>query len=427
MSTVTERACTKRRPAAGGPMSGGGTRACAGFLAGALWVACALAPGAGLAQAPGGPPPVDVAYPTPERIVDWDEYVGRFVPVQDVELRPRVSGFVDEVLFDDGANVNAGDVLFTIDRAGFQRTVDERQAALEEAEASLDLANATLTRTRELVSRNVASEANLDEAQAERAVAVSRVSAARAALARAELDLSYTFVTAPIAGRVSDRRVDVGELVTGGVGEATLLTTIVSIDPIEFEFDAPPADFLRYSRAQILKDRMRGGDVGNQEEVYEARLKLEDETAFERTGRIVFVDNQLGSGSGAIRVKVQVPNPDNLLAPGLFGRIRIYGLETYDAMMVPDAAILADQADRIVFALTPDNVVTPRPVELGPVLGGLRAIRSGIGPDDRIIVSGLLRARPGLPVTPNLVQIGGAAPPAPTAQNAGGDPTRSAD
>lgn len=350
-----------------------------------------------------GPPalPVSVAQPLAKRITQWDEYSGRFRAVESVEVRPRVSGFIDKVHFKDGQIVNAGDPLFTIDPRPFQIAVDSALAEIARANAQVELQENEVDRATPLARSGAVTQRDLDTRKTNLAVARANLQAAQAGLKSAELNLEWTVVKAPIAGRISDKAVDVGNLVTGGAGAATLLTTIVSQDPIHFVFDVSESDFLRYSRLFLSGDRTSSRDAANP-----VRIKLADEPNWPHTGKMDFVDNQLNTRSGTLRGRAIVDNKSQFLQPGLFGRLQLFGGEI-DALLIPDASIVSDQARKIVFVVGADNVIKPAVVSLGPIVDGLRVVRDGLKPADRIVIDGLANPmiRPGAKVTPQAGQI----------------------
>lgn len=350
----------------------------------------------GPAAAQQGPMPVTVASPLVQELVEWQEFTGQFAAVETVQVRPRVSGYLDSVYFQDGELVEQGQLLFIIDQAPFEAAHAAAEARLAQARARLTLADSQLDRARGLLANNNISRAAFDERQEELRAASAAVQEAEANLQLAELDLDYTVITAPIAGRIGRREVSVGNLVIGGAaGSTTPLTTIVSVDPIRFEFDMSEAYFLRYQRAgaQSILESHRDGGV-------RVEARLFDEADWPREGRIDFVDNRVDRTSGTIRMRAVFPNPDGFLTPGQFGILRLPGSPRYPAILLPDQAILNDQDRRIVYIVNADNVVEPRVIRPGPRELGLRIIRTGLEPDDRVIINGLLRARPGAPVTP---------------------------
>lgn len=348
--------------------------------------------------APPPPAPVTVAVPLQKTITEWYEFTGRFEAVNSVDVRARVSGYVDEVAFADGEIVEKDAPLFVIDPRPYEAVVAEAKAALESAKARVELANSELQRAEELVDRGNVSRSTYDQRLQEKRVAEAAVETAEAALRRAELDLNFTVVRAPITGRVSDRRVDVGNLVTGDPN-ATLLTTIVALDPIYFTFDVSESDFLGYQRA--VKE---GALPGARENSTEVQLRLPDEPDTEtwpRKGKMNFIDNRIDENAGTIRARAELSNEDQFILPGQFGRLRLPGSPEYEAILIPDSSIVTDQATKIVMTVNAENIVEPRVIRPGPgYAGGLRIVREGLAPDDRIIINGLMRARPGAPVAP---------------------------
>ncbi len=347
------------------------------------------------------PPPVTVASPLLKNIVEWDEFTGQFAAVDEVDIRARVSGFLESIHFRDGQLVNKGDLLFVIDPRPFQIALTAAQSSLASAQARLDLAKLQLTRAEKLKQSDFTSQSTLDQRQQEMLSAAADTQVATAAINAAKLNLEFTQVTAPVSGRISAHRVSVGNLVTGGEsGGSTLLTTIVSLDPIHFDFDMSEADFLAYQRAAAagrLKSNRDSGIV--------VSAHLMDETDWRLQGTLDFVDNAVDRTAGTIRARAVFPNPDHLITPGQFGRIRIPGSDPYDAVLIPDSAILSDQSRKIVMTVGADGTVAPKVIRPGPMIDGLRIIREGLVGSDVIIVDGLLRARPGAKVTPQQGKI----------------------
>jgi RND family efflux transporter MFP subunit len=352
----------------------------------ALAFVLALPPGA-LAQAPAAPPAVTVAQPLQRNVTEWDEHVARLEPFARVELRPRVSGQVEQLHFRDGQMVQAGELLFTIDRRPFAIAVEAARAELARAQAKLDLAEQEIERTIPLIQGRFAPQAQLDTRRAAQRDAKAALAAAQAQLRQAELELTWTEVRAPRAGRVSDRRVDAGNLVQAG---STLLTTILAIDPVYASFDMSEADYLRLARQTRSGSRASDREPGRMP----VQLRLADEEGFAHEGRLDFLDSALDQRSGTVRARAVLPNADLFLMPGSFARLRLWAGEG-EALLVPDAAIAADQASRMVLAVAADGTVVPKPVVLGPLVDGLRVVRSGLAPEDRIVIAGLHRARPG--------------------------------
>ena len=365
-------------------------RLAASFLALAL-SACGEAP---QQQAAPPPPTVTVAKPVQRTIVDQDEYVGRFVAVESVEIRSRVSGYLDKIHFKDGEIVKQGDPLFTIDRRPFQNTLDQARANLAQVKAGLAFTESDLQRAQSLVRERTITEQLFDQRTQANRTAQAQVAAQEAAVKQAELDLNFTELRAPITGKIGDRRVSPGNLVTGGTtGMTTLLANIVSIDPIRFEFTFDEASFLRYERAaKLMSDAETGTTVG---------VKLLDEKEFTHRGKMDFVDNVIDRSSGTIRGRAQFSNAKGLFTPGMFARVQVPGSPPYQALLVPDQAVGTDQGRKFVLVVTADNTATPKYLTLGNLLGGnLRVVKEGLAADDRVIVNGLMRARAGQAVTP---------------------------
>ncbi len=365
------------------------------FVAAVLTVAACNPSESNVAQAPPAPPPVTVSQPLVREIVEWDEYTGRFQAVETVDVRSRVSGYLDSINFTDGEIVNEGDLLFVIDQRPFQVALAQAEAELNQARTRAELAAKDLERARPLLQRGNISQAVFDERLQARQEADAAVRSAEAQVEAARLDLEYSEIRAPVTGRISRYLVSVGNLVTGGAANATLLTTIVSLDPIHFFFDANEAAYLKYVRLDRTGQRTSSRDAQNP-----VQLSLLDEIDFPHRGRMDFVENRLDQQTATIRARAVFDNGELLFLPGMFGRIRLIGSGRYAAIMLPDEAIGTDQSRKFVYVLDENNVVGIRLVELGPIIDGLRVIRDGLGPDDRVIIDGLQRARPGAPVTP---------------------------
>lgn len=348
------------------------------------------------APAPAGGPPVTAAQPLTRTVTDWNDYTGQFTAIDYVEIRPRVSGYLNEIHFTDGQVVEKGDLLFVIDPRPYEIALASARAKLDQAQGTKEFAHRQLSRADELRRKDFVPESTLDQRTEESRGAGAVVEAARAAVRDAELNLQFTRITAPISGRISARQVSIGNLVTGGatITSATLLTTIVSQDPVYFSFDISEADYL----AQVRRTRAKA-DTGDSTLVGSiGKLRLMDETDWPREGKVDFVDNQMDKGSGTIRVRAVVANPDRSVKPGAFGHIRLAISDPYDALLVPDAAIVTDQSRKMVLTVK-DGAVAPKVVTLGPVQEGLRVVRAGLAPDDQVIINGLMRARPGAKVT----------------------------
>ncbi len=358
------------------------------------------------AAAPPPPPTVTVAKPIERKVVDQDEYVGRFLAVDTVEIRSRVSGYLSEIHFTDGQMVKKGDLLFVIDHRPFQIVLDQMRANLAQARANLAFTESDLARGQELVRNKTLTEQAFEQRKQAKAVAEANVAAQEAMVHNAELDLNeYSNLRAPIDGRIGDRRVSVGNLVTGGNGSnTTLLATIVSVDPIRFEFTFDEASYLRYQRFAGTSGKMASADSG-----IPVTLKLIDEDDFGHAGRMDFVDNAIDKSSGTIRGRAVFANRDGRFTPGMFGRIRVPGSLPHTTLLVPDAALGTEQSRKYVLVVDDSNTVHLKYVTPAQLEGGLRVIKDGLAANDRIIVNGLMRARPDAKVTP---QEEGA-PPAP--------------
>jgi RND family efflux transporter MFP subunit len=357
----------------------------------ALAVACSKAPQQAAAPAP---PAVTVAAPTARTVTDWDEFVGRFEAIQQVQVRARVGGFVDSIDFKDGAFVKTGDLLYVIDPRPFNAALLQAQGQHADAKAKLDLAERELARATELVRTSAVSEAVVDQRRQASQVAEAALLQADGVLKRAELDVSFTRVTAPIDGRVGRHLVSVGNLVQGADGGSTLLTSIVSMDPIHIYFDMDEATYLKNNRLWHEGRRPSSRDTPNP-----VQIILSGETQPSREGAMDFIDNRLDVATGTLRGRAIVPNTDLSILPGQFARIRVIGSAPYEALLLPDTAITNDQSRKVVFVVSKDDTVEMRPVTLGPLDGGLRIIRDGIKRDDRVVVDGLQRARVGAKVT----------------------------
>ena len=340
------------------------------------------------------PPSVTVSQPLQKTITEWDEYTGRFEALATVDVRARVSGFIDSIHFNDGQIVKQGDLLFVIDPRPYRLAVEQAKADVERAQSKLEIATSDVERAAPLVRSQTLSGREFDTRKSVQRDAAGAVGSAEATLKQAELNLEWTEVHAPIGGRISDKRVDAGNLITGGTTGTTLLTSIVTLDPIHFIFDASEADFIRYLRLAKAGTRPSSRDVQNP-----VAVRLADEADYKHTGRMDFVDNVVNARTGTIRGRAILDNKDGLLTPGFFGRLRLFG-GTVDALLIPDGAIASDQASKIVFTVADDGTVGTKKVELGPIVDGLRVVRSGLTANDRVVVEGLARARPGQKVTP---------------------------
>jgi multidrug efflux system membrane fusion protein len=352
------------------------------------------------------PPPVTVANPTKKVTTDWDEFTGRFDAIEQVQIRARVTGFVTKVAFTDGAVVKAGDLLYEIDPRQYQAAAEQAQGQLDDAKAKVVLAEKELERATTLIKTQAISENIVDQRSQAIAAAQAATLQAEGALKQAQLNVEYTKVVAPIAGRVSRHLVTVGNLVQGSESGATLLTSIVSLSPIYVYFDTDEATYVRNSKLWFEGKRPSSRDTPNP-----VQITLVGETKPSHEGKMDFLDNRLDVGTGTLRGRAIVDNKDLSILPGQFARVRVIASGEYEALLIPDAAVANDQSRKIVMVVKADDTVEARPVTLGPLDGGLRVIREGLKPDDRVIVDGIQRARVGAKVAPKMA----AATPAPAA------------
>ena len=352
----------------------------------------------------GGPPPaVTVSHPLQKEVTEWDEFTGQFQAVDYVEIRARVSGWLNEIHFTDGQIVNKGDLLFVIDPRPYEIQLQTAKAQVETASAQLDYTTKEVARAAELRTKDFVAQSTYDQRLQQMRTAAASLESGKASVRDAELNLEFSRVTAPVTGRISTHQVSIGNLISGGGGtgaSGTLLTTIVSLDPIWFTFDMGESDYLAYQRAAASGklESTREGKVA-------VSVRLTDEKDWSRTGVLDFIDNQVDRGAGTIRARATFANPNYFITPGQFGRIRIPGSEPYQAMLLPDAAIVTDQSNKIVMTVAPDGTVVPKPIRPGPTIDGLRVVREGLKPDDNVIINGLVRARPGGKVTPQPGEI----------------------
>jgi multidrug efflux system membrane fusion protein len=347
-------------------------------------------------QAATAAPPVTVAQPVKRTVTDWDEFTGRFDAVQQVLIRARVGGFITAVEFRDGAFVSTGDLLYLIDARPFEAVATQAQGQLSDARAKVELARRELERALTLQQSQNVPESTVDQRRQSLQAARAAEIQAEGVLKAAQLNVEFTHVTAPIGGRVSRHLVDIGNLVQGSEGNSTLLTSIVSLDPIYIYFDIDEATYIKYNRLWFEGKRPSSRDNPNPVEV-----SLTGETKPSRQGKVDFLDNQLDVSTGTLRGRAVVPNKDLSVLPGQFGRVRLIASAPYEALLIPDNAIATDQGRKIVFVVKDDDTVEARPVTLGPLDEGLRVIREGLKPEDRVVVDGLQRARVGAKVTPH--------------------------
>jgi RND family efflux transporter MFP subunit len=336
-------------------------------------------------------PAVTVAHPLQKTVVDWDDYLGQFQAVESVDVRPRVSGYLQSVGFKDGEVVRKGQVLFVIDPRPYQAALDQAKGQQAHAEAALANAKTEAARGAQLLAAHAISEQAYDALVATERQAAADLIAAQATVRTNALNLNFTRVTAPLSGRASDRRVAPGNLVTA---DTTVLTNIVDLNPIWFGFTGSEALYLKYQRANSAGTRSSSRQAPNPVEI-----RLQDETAYRWKGRMDFVDNSIDSGSGTIRGRAVVDNPNNFLTPGMFGHMRLLGSGPYTAILVPDQAVVTDQTNQAVYVVGPDGMVCQRMVQVGPLSEGLRIIKSGLTVNDVVVIDGVQRTRPGHKVT----------------------------
>lgn len=347
-------------------------------------------PPAAVTGAASGPTPVTVASSTVKTITEWDEYTGRFAAVDSVQVRARVSGYLNEIGFKDGDIVKKGDLLFKIDPRPFTAALAAAKAELASADAALENARAEEERGRRLVERQALSKEEGDRRLSALREAKAARDAAKAKLDEAELNLEFSSVRAPISGRISDRYVSQGNLITGGPDGGTLLTTIVSISPIYFEFTASEADYLKYVRLAQRSERPSSRDAANP-----VFVKLIDETAFAHQGKMSFVDNQIDPSTGTMRGRATFDNSDGVFTPGMFGRLKLVASGRHEAVMIPDEAVQTDQTEKFVWIAAAGGKAERRAVKLGPLQDGLRIIRSGVSAKDKVVVAGTQFIQPG--------------------------------
>src|ERR1700712_195181 len=335
--------------------------------------------------APPPPPVVTVSTPLVGMVTDWDDYVGRFEASQAVEVRPRVSGQLVGVHFKDGDIVRRGQLLFTVDPRPFPAALAEVQAQVASASTALSLARSDLARATRLIADEAVSAQEVDSLRARVRSAQAQLASAQAQVRSRQLNVEFAYIRAPVTGRVSDRRVDVGNLVAGdSAATATILTTINALDPIYFSFDGSEALYLKHRREA--------------QQNQEVEIRLQDEADYKWRGRVDFTDNAIENGSGTIRARAVIANPDYFLVPGMFGNMRLGGGAPHPALLVPDAAVVTDQARKVVYVVAKDGTVAMRPVQVGALASGLRVIRSGLQRTDRVVIQGVQFAQPGQPV-----------------------------
>ena len=369
----------------------------AGAILSALLTAC------GGSTTVGAPPPPEVttAKVIEKRVKDWDEFTGKFQAVDTIEVRPRVSGYIDQVAFTEGKIVKQGDLLFQIDPRLYQADYDHAKANLALARAQLDLAQIEANRIQKLTDTGAVARDELDRRVSTLNQQRANLQSQQATLDTAALNLGFTRVMAPISGRVSRAEVTRGNLVSGGNNGGTLLTTLVSIDPIYVYFEGDENTYLRYGQLALKGERPSSRDARNP-----VRVALANEQTATHEGYVDFVDNALNSQTGTIRARAVLANKDGIFTPGLFARVQLVGSAEYDAILIEDRAVGTDQNQKFVLVVGPDNKTEYRKVTLGRMIDGLRAVREGLKPGDVIVVNGLQRVRPGIVVAPKLQTMG---------------------
>jgi RND family efflux transporter MFP subunit len=345
------------------------------------------------------PPVVSVVQPITREVIEWDEYIGRLESPETVEIRARVSGYLDKVHFKEGKEVKKGDLLVTIDRRPYQAEYDRAEADHQRAESQADLAKSDAERAKNLIATKAISTEDFDTKTKTYTSALAAVKSAKAAMDSARLNLEFTEIRAPIAGRISSALVTEGNLVSGGVSGAgaSLLTTLVSLDPLYCYGSADERAILKYIR--LSKEGKRESARDKQ---IPAEMGLADETGFPHKGRMDFVDNRVDPNTGTLRARGVFTNADHSLSPGFFARLRIPGSGKYPALLIPDRALGSDQSQKFVFVVNAEKKVEFRPVKIGPLIDGLRVVKEGLKPGEQVIVEGLMRVRPGVTVDPKL-------------------------
>ncbi|MFA9443391.1 MAG: efflux RND transporter periplasmic adaptor subunit [Hyphomicrobium sp.] len=346
------------------------------------------------------PPPapeLTVSQPIARDVIEWDEYLGRFDAVEEVKMQARVSGYLTNVNFTDGQNVNVGDLLFTIDPRPFERALEQAKAQLDQTKVQVSNAALDVDRGRPLLKREIISRKTFDDRENLVREAEAAVKVAEARVKTAELELSFTRVLAPISGRIGRALVTPGNFVSGGGTDSgsTILTTIVTQDPIYIYFDVSENNALKYQRLAGASSNGGSGLVGAA-----VGIGLPDEEGFPHDGKLDFLDNRLDVGTGTLRARAVVPNVTGLLSPGMFARVRLQGSPEYEAVLLPDEAIGTDQTSRYVWVVGADDVPVRKTVKLGPIIDGLRVIRKGVEPDDWVVTKGQQRIRPHMKIVP---------------------------
>ena len=361
-------------------------------------LAAGLLAGPAHAQAPGGPPPkVTVAKPVVRQIVEQDQYTGRFDAIEYVEVRARVTGYLEKINFTDGQTVKKGDLLFVIDRRPYKAALEQAQAALASAKARQTFSQTDLERAQTLSRSGNISEQVTDQRRQASLTAQADVDSAQAALNNAQLNFDFSEVKAPINGRISRRLVTEGNIVSA---DQTMLTTIVSLDPIYFSYTVDEKSFLKYQNSLGI-----GMGQTQQGKGVPILIALSGEAKPTRKGTLDFVDNRVDTATGTILLRATVQNPDLFIKPGLFGIVAMPATKPYQGVLIPDEAVAANQDKRIVYLLGPDNVIQQKDVVLGPKVDGYRVIQSGLKGDETLVVNGISRVRPGAKVTPETIEL----------------------
>lgn len=361
-------------------------------------VMLALVAGCGKKAPPPPPPPeVSVAQPLQRQVVDWDDYSGRFEATQDVEVKARATGTVTRVLFRNGQDVRRGQPLFVIDPRPYRAALEQSRAQLLRSQAALTNARQVAARTDRLLAQQAVSKEEAENDQAAVRTAAADVAAGRAALNAAQVRLDYTVTRAPFSGRVSDRRVNIGDAVTDGT---TVMTRVVSIDPIWFSFEGAESFYLKN-----LRQAQRGERGSSRYAANPIEIQLADESGYRWKGRMAFLDSAVDPDSGTIRAKAVVPNPTRFLTPGMYGRARLLGSGSYTAMLIPEEAVVTDQARKIAYVIGQDGKTAQRPIEIGPLVDGLRVVKNGLAANEMVVLDGLGRLQPGMAVRLKRTQI----------------------